>query len=250
MKLFLLLFIFPLMAFAEGIAIDGVSFAYRVPTRPNENSRIMVLFGGRNWEGEKTLKTYRFNELADKHNLFLLSPSFRDREYWEPEKWSGQCLRRAIAELEKQYHLKPQKLYFYGYSAGGQCTALFYDWMPERVAAWGVHACGVYPETIKNTSAPALITCGREDVERFQISRHFIYLYRENGGLLLWKPFPGSHELNSEALALARAWFDAILSGDKITEYGEDDTKQIKSNIDVEYRNPLYNDKIRELWLK
>lgn len=249
MRLLLLLFFFPILAFAEEITIDGIQFAYQVPAKHNENSAIMVLFGGRNWPGEKTLKTYEFNELSDKHHLFLISPSFKDREYWKPEKWSGKCLLRGVVELEKQYHLKPQKLYFYGYSAGGQCSALFYDWMPERVAAWGAHACGVYPATIKHVSAPALITCGREDAERFQISRHFIYRYRENGGSLLWKPFPGVHELNREALELVRAWFDSLLSSEKVTEYGEDDTKQNKTNIDIEYRNPLTS-KTKELWLK
>ena len=38
MRLLFLLFFFPIIAFAEGITIDGVSFAYRVPAKPNENS--------------------------------------------------------------------------------------------------------------------------------------------------------------------------------------------------------------------
>ena len=72
----------------------------------------MVLFGGRNWPGDKTLKTYDFNELADRHGLFLLSPSFRDRDYWEPEKWSGPLLKKAIRYLETRYKLNSRKLYF------------------------------------------------------------------------------------------------------------------------------------------
>ena len=59
-----------------------LEFAVRLPERITPQSRIMVLFGGRNWTGEKTLNTYHFDELADKHSLFLLSPSFRDRSYW------------------------------------------------------------------------------------------------------------------------------------------------------------------------
>lgn len=235
---------------ADFLKIDGMGFAYRVPPEYREDSQIMVLFGGRNWDGEKTLKAYGFDKLADKHRLFLLSPSFVNREYWEPGKWSGATLKKAMAKLEQRYKLKPQKCYFYGYSAGGQCAALFYGWMPERVAAWGVHACGVYPEQVKSASAPALISCGTEDAERFQISRQFAYRYREAGGALLWKIYAGGHELNPEALELARVWFDAIISGETAKEYGEDDTGQIKRGIDDEFRNPLYNEKIRELWLK
>ncbi len=240
----------PLGNRARELTINNISFACRVPKKYDENSRIMVLFGGRNWPGEKTLATFDFNQLADDHSLFLISPSFQDREYWEPALWSGRTLLAAVARLEKNYRLKPGKLYLYGYSAGGQCAALFYDWMPQRVAAWGAHGCGVYPESVRHVSTPALISCGIQDAERFQISRHFLYRYRENGGLLLWKPFPGGHELNPEALELARAWFDALLSGAEPEEFGEDDTMQIDRNIDVEFRNPLYNRTLRELWRK
>ena len=179
MKIFLsaLLFI-PISLFSEVIRLDGVDFHYRIPQKFNEKSKIMVLFGGRNWQGERTLKTYNFNALADKHRIFLLSPSFKDRDYWEPQVWSGRLLQKAIRQLEKRYKLQPQKVYFYGYSAGGQCTVLFYQWMPQKVAACGIHACGVYPEKIKYSQAPFLITCGTEDKERFQISRYFIYRYR------------------------------------------------------------------------
>ena len=245
------LFFMPILLSAEVIRLDGVDFHYRIPQKYDAKSKIMVLFGGRNWQGERTLKTYNFNALADKHRIFLLSPSFKDRDYWEPEKWSGKLLQKAIRQLEKRYNLQSQKVYFYGYSAGGQCTALFYQWMPDKVAACGIHACGVYPEKIKIAKAPFLITCGTEDKERFQISRHFIYCYRERGGLLLWKYLPNSgHELSKEALELAKVWFDDLLSGKKVIAYCEDDTRQIKQRIDTEFRNPLYSDKMRELWQK
>ena len=253
MKNLLLILLFTLLHFQCAAAqwtVDGIPFACRAPAHYDENSRILVLFGGRNWPGEKTLQTFDFNRLADRHSLFLLSPSFRDREYWEPERWSGRTLLAAVAKLEKTYRLNPQKIYLYGYSAGGQCSALFYDWMPDRVAAWAAHACGVYPFEIKHVSAPALITCGVRDSDRLRISRLFLYRYREAGGSLLWKTYPGGHELNPEALELARAWFDAILSGAEAGEFGEDDTMLIRKEIDPEFRNPLLSPRIRRLWLQ
>ena len=72
--LVLLLFLFGIVSGGE-IKTDGTSFIFRAPQKVSSNSRIMILFGGRNWTGEKTLNTYHFDELADKHSLFLLSPS-------------------------------------------------------------------------------------------------------------------------------------------------------------------------------
>ena len=249
------LFSFPLLLSAAVFQVDEIDFHFTPPPVNNGTARIMVLFGGRNWPGNKTLQTYRFDSLARKHNLILLSPSFRDRNYWDPEQWSGKTLKRAVAELVKQYHLKPHKLYFYGYSAGGQCSALFYAWMPGQVAAWGSHACGVYPPEIRVSSAPALLTCGMEDAERLAISRIFLYRYREHGGKLIWKIYPGGHELTGEVFALARTWFDDLLSNKVIRSYGEDDTGRIvpasaEKSIEVEFRNPLYSTGLQELWCK
>lgn len=235
---------------AETMKIGGVEFTFRVPAQYDAESPVFVLFGGRNWPGEKTLKAFGFDRLADRHRLFLLSPSFVDRDYWEPEKWSGKLLEQAVAELEKRYRLAPRKLYFYGYSAGGQCANLFYARMPNRVAAWGAHGCGVYFTAPVANPVPALITCGEEDVPRLAISRQFVYRYRESGGELLWKVFPSGHDLNRNALELARAWFDALLSGAKTIRYGEDDSFLVRNRIDPEFRNPLPSAEVEALWRK
>jgi hypothetical protein len=109
MKTFLSFLLFmPFLLVAEVIRLDGVDFHYRIPEKYNSKSKIMVLFGGRNWQGERTLKTYNFNALADKHCIFLLSPSFKDRDYWEPQVWSGKLLQKAIRQLEKCYNLQPR----------------------------------------------------------------------------------------------------------------------------------------------
>ncbi len=237
--------------FAGIIKIDGVEFHYRVPEKYGKIPPLMVLFGGRNWDGCKTLNTFKFNKLADKYGIFLLSPSFRDRDYWEPEAWSGKLLLQAVSALEKRFKVNFEKIYFYGYSAGGQCVALFQQWMPEKVAACGIHACGVYPAVIKSARIPVLITCGTEDSDRLRISRDFVYRYREQGGRLLWKYFPGAgHELSAAALEMAEIWFDDIISGKKVRHWGEDDTGQTGGEIEPEFRNPLYSEKLEELWRK
>lgn len=250
---FFLFILFSFISFAETFSVNGIEFAYRLPQKQNASTRIMVLFGGRNWKGENTLKAFNFNEFADKYNLILLSPSFKDNDYWEPEKWSGKTLKSAVKQLEEKYKLKPQKLLFYGYSAGGQCANLFYNYMHNQVEAWGLHACGVYPDTPIKRGVPALITCGINDAERIQISKKFVYKYRENGGELIWKTYQTGHELNKEALEIAKAFFTAILEKQKAKFIGEDDTLRAlpinkKSEIDLEFRNYLYSEELKKLW--
>ena len=235
---------------AGELKVAGVEFVYRAPGKYDEGAAVMVLFGGRNWEGAKTLKAFWFDGLADRYGVFLLSPSFSGNDYWEPAKGSGEILKKALRELEKRYRLKSPKLYFYGYSAGGQCANLYYAWMPERVAAWGAHGCGYFAGMLPEKPVPALVTCGTSDAERFNISRTFACRYRERGGELLWKFDSSGHELSAAALKLARAWFAAQMEGKKAVEYGEDDTGRIGGAIDPEYRNPLPTREIRELWVK
>jgi poly(3-hydroxybutyrate) depolymerase len=130
MKLPLLIFaIFLLFATANAETISfpiktdapenkELQFALRIPSSPMPNSRIMILFGGRNWQPDKTIKSYNFDKLADRHSLFLLSPGFKNDDYWQSEKWSGKALLDAVKYVREKYHLPDRKLFYYGYSAG------------------------------------------------------------------------------------------------------------------------------------
>ena len=99
---------------------------------------------------------------------------------------------------------------------------------------------------------PALVSCGVEDADRFAIGRTFACRYREAGGLLVWKPTRGGHELGAGALALAREFFAAIADGASCALWGEDDTRLLapREDIDGEYLNPLYNARVVDLWRK
>lgn len=241
--------------YADSIRVNDVDFVYRAPEKYDPESRIVVVFGGRDWTGDKTLKTCRFDALADKHGAFLLSPSFRGPKYWEPEIWSGKFLKSAVAELEKKYKLKPRKLLFYGYAEGGECAVRFYFWMPEKIRAWGVHDCTGYPGKPMRNPFPALITRGDGNQRLLEIEQRFIVRYRSAGGSLLRKIFPTTgRNWGPDSLELARLWLDAVLSEERVQEYGEDETLRVvpvsrKKDIEPEYRNPLYNSRIRDLWL-
>ena len=232
------------------IAVSGVEFLCRVPRKYDAASRVIVLFGGRGWPGAKTLKSFAFGPLADSEQAFLVSPSFSKGEYWRPETGTGAKLAKAVAELRRRYGLKDQALVLYGYSAGGQCAALFAQSKELSVAAWGAHGCGVYPEGVLASKVPALVTCGCGDEDRLRISRSFAMRYREAGGVLLLKPLEGGHEHGDDARAIAREWLKAVLAGGESWIWGEDDTMLVKERDDIEpeSRNPLYTRRLSELW--
>ena len=232
------------------MAVSGVEFICRVPRKYDAGSRIIVLFGGRGWPGAKTLREFGFGALADRERAFLVSPSFSKGEYWNPDTGTGRVLASALAELRRRYGLKDQQVVLYGYSAGGQCAALFAQSKELSVAAWGAHGCGVYPDGPVANKAPALLTCGFGDEERMRISKGFAARYREAGGLLLLKPLRGGHELGDDAKSIAREWLMAVLAGGESWIWGEDDTMRIteRDGIEVEFRNPLYTRRLAEMW--
>ena len=231
--------------------VDGVEFVCRRPRGYSAKSRIAVLFGGRNWPGDKTLRAFGFDGMADTNRLFLVAPSFSVGEYWRPEIGTGQTLRRAIDSIRRQLALEKRSVLMYGYSAGGQCAALFSAFMKGEVAAWGAHGCGVYPDADLAPQPPSLITCGEGDAERLSICRQFAYRRRESGGLVLLRIFDCGHELDPAALALARAWLSAF-AGESlpIRAWGEDDTCRVLpvTRIDREFRNPIHTQEIERLW--
>ncbi|MDD5698847.1 MAG: hypothetical protein PHH77_09560 [Victivallaceae bacterium] len=240
-----------------------VKMALRIPAgfspKTAPECRIMVLFGGRNWPGAATLKRYDFAELADKFRLFLLAPGFVDDEYWYPQKWSGPALLQAIKMINIKYGLNEnRKIIYLGYSAGGQCAVLFYHWKPEIVKMWGVYACGVWfePEPCVSRAAPAIITCGEYDRERYSASERFVRRARECGYSIVWRSYPADHGLSSEALALAGSFFAALLAGKFTAAYIGDDQEmnfypagsRDARNIEVEYRNRLPSRDFAEQW--
>lgn len=230
----------------------------RQPAKYTPDSRIMVLFGGRNWDGAKAIDAYGFGKLADRYGIFLVSPSFKDDDYWEPEKWSGTAMLDALTLLRQRFGLKGDtKLFYYGYSAGGQCANLFYHWKPEIVEAWGAHACGVWfnLETA-GAPCPALITCGENDEDRFLLSSKFARDAREKGYPVIWRGYPGEHELNAGSLRLAELFFEDIAAGRRTAVYVGDDqtmnyyqaTSRNGADIEPEYRNIFFSLKLAECW--
>lgn len=102
-------------------------FRCRVPARYDQASkvkyRLLVYFGGRNTTGEHEAKNPTWANWCDKNEVFLIVPSYKNDNYWEPQKWSGKALLEAIAQLKKKYpNICDDKLLFYGYSAGAQCA--------------------------------------------------------------------------------------------------------------------------------
>ena len=191
-----------------------VAVYYRVPkgydAARQESYRVLVIFGGRNATGQQDATgRLGWGEWADEHGVFLVCPGFKDDNYWEPRAWSGKALTGALALIGKQYKICQSKLFFYGYSAGSQCSNLFPAWKPDLTRAWVSHACGYFhnPGTMMR-GVPGLVTCGDADATRYIISRRFVEGCRKYGVDVIWRSYPNHpHDVPPNSLELARAFF-------------------------------------------
>lgn len=149
------------------------TFRCRVPTQYDQSSkvkyRLLVYFGGRNTTGEHEVKNPTWTNWCDKNGVFLIVPSYKNDNYWKPQKWSGKALLEAIAQLKKKYpNICDDKLLFYGYSAGAQCSNLFPAWIPTKTRAYVSHACGVFHKpSDKMKGVAGLLTCGTNETYLF-----------------------------------------------------------------------------------
>lgn len=69
------------------------TFRCRIPAKYDKSSvakyRLLIYFGGRNTTGENEVKSKSWGNWCDKNDVFLIVPSYRNDNYWEPQKWSG-----------------------------------------------------------------------------------------------------------------------------------------------------------------
>ena len=192
-----------------------VQFNYREPANYDitlkSKYRLLIYFGGRNTTGENEVKSKSWGNWCDKNGVFLIVPSYKNDNYWEPQKWSGKALLEAITQLQKKYpNICDDKLLFYGYSAGAQCSNLFPAWIPERSRAYVSHACGVFHKPSERMKKVfGLITCGDADRQRLIINHRFIEDYRKLGVNILWKSFPNHpHDVPVGSTYLAQAFLE------------------------------------------
>lgn len=190
-----------------------VEIFYRVPANYDSKAkrlyRVLVLFGGRNGSGKNIVGNgFGFGAWADQNDIFLVSPTFKDDKYWEPEKWSGKALFDGLKEIKKKYNICDKKIMYYGFSAGSQCSNLFPAWRPESCVAWVSHGCGVFHSPgRKMVNCPGLVTCGDADIMRYILTRRFVDACRKLNLNILWKSYPNlPHEVPKESSDLARVF--------------------------------------------
>jgi hypothetical protein len=190
-----------------------LKFYYRVPSGYDPKSRqlyrVLVIFGGRNTSGQsEAAGAFGFASWADEHGVFLVGPGFKDDNYWQPERWSGNALFIALKQIKTKYNICDKKIMYYGYSAGSQASNLFPAWKPESCTAWVSHACGVFHTPSKRMmNSPGLVTCGDADIERYILTRNFVSESRKRGLSIIWKSYPNlPHEVPKETSDLAQAF--------------------------------------------
>ena len=192
-----------------------VTIYYRVPSnydcKGKKIHRVLVIFGGRNNSGKEEARgRLGWGKWADENGIFLVSPGFKNDEYWQPDKWSGRALFTALGLIKKKYRICDTKLLYYGYSGGAQCSNLFPAWRPGCTRAWVSHASGVFHDpSPKMRSVPGLVTCGDADLQRYIISRKFVEDSRLKGVNIIWKSYPNHpHDVPPDSLNLARSFLE------------------------------------------
>ena len=223
MKVLALLLLFAGQVFAAKPVIDCVEVKtrakenalvkvwYRVPRNYDVNgkglSRVLILFGGRNCNGKPEVSgKLGWTGWADLNGVFLVAPTLKDDNYWEPEKWSGRAMQDALAQIAAKYRIATSGLLYYGYSAGSQASNLFPAWRPDLCRAYVSHACGVFhTPTGRMRNVQGLVTCGDADTARYVISRQFVEKYRSLGISVIWKSFPNHpHDVPPGSVRLAK----------------------------------------------
>lgn len=229
-------------------SFNGIKVVERIPFRVLDDSRIVVLLGGKGWDGAKTVAEFGLGGWADEMGWILVAPPVSRGSEDECAPMAD-AVASAVDSVRGEYGLRQYPVFMFGYSAGGQLAAMMQEAKPQMFAAWGVYGCGVYPEK-PSAKLPAFVACGTGDAERLRISRDFVYDYRDAGGEMLWKYVDSGHELDRGVLHLACEFFAAVSTGATPVWWGEDDTMQIDSFEDIspEFRNPLYTDSIRRMW--
>ena len=76
-----------------------VHYIFTIPGGSKTKYRLLIYFGGRNTTGENEIKNPVWTNWCDKNRIFLIVPSYKDDNYWEPQKWSGKALLEAVAQL-------------------------------------------------------------------------------------------------------------------------------------------------------
>ncbi len=191
------------------------NFHYRIPAGYDHSTkikyRVLIYFGGRNTTGKREIKDATWSDWCDKNGIVLIVPSYKNDNYWEPQRWSGMALLEAVARLKKMYpNICDDKFLYYGYSAGAQCSNLFPAWMPQKSRAYVSHACGVFHKpNVRMKNVAGLLTCGDADRRRLIINHRFIGTYRNLGINILWKSFPNHpHDVPTGSIYLAQAFLE------------------------------------------
>ncbi len=216
---------------------ENILIWYRIPKnydpKKDTNYRVLILFGGRNNSGKDELKKLGWAQWADQNDIFLVSPTFIDDEYWDPKPWSGNALYKGLSKIKQSYNICTTKLLYYGYSAGSQASNLFPAWKPGTCRAWVSHACGIFHTPNRRMhNVPGLVTCGDADKARYIISRNFVEECRKIGVNIIWKSFPNHpHDVPADSIKLAKAfllYYHELHRSDLTGTYGNNNVKEEK----------------------
>jgi hypothetical protein len=161
-----------------------------------------------------------WQRLATKWHCALLGCQLQNDGYWVAGGWSGATLLLSLNEFGRQSghpELANARLAFWGHSAGGQFSASFVDWQPNRVITFvanrGSFDCN--PNGLSHR-VPALWIAGEKDREDTNADLTNIFTAGRRLGApwaFALEPNVGHEIVGSKTLGIA--YIDAVFrSGD------------------------------------
>jgi len=185
-------------------------------------SGIVVLVPPSQSDGRDMVRYPKWQEFATKHNLALVGCYFQDDVPSGIEKYcdmrnsgSGRSLLNYLFE----YDLGGQKLFLWGFSAGGQFNYEFACNYPHDVAAFVVNKGGIYYTALaskETRQVPGMFFVGKEDSPWRQAIVRGIYAVNKACGAkwVLINEDCGHSECKSEEISIG--FFESILQQESV----------------------------------
>jgi polyhydroxybutyrate depolymerase len=168
---------------AGALQADGLTRRYQlyVPRQRAANAPLLVLLHGSRMTGEGLRRAtgYAFDRLADEHGFVAVYPDGYKRR-WNDCRGGGRYparrmqlddvgfLLRLVDDLQASAGIDPQRVFFAGYSGGGQLAFRLALERPERVAGIAAFSANLPSEenwvcSFGSKPVPTLLINGTED---------------------------------------------------------------------------------------
>lgn len=200
---------------------DIAEFRMWVPQENTNLKAVLVLLTSYNGSALGLANSPEWQAYAEKERLAICTVNFKSLEnggnYAQAGSGSGQALIDAIDQITTKHAISQLSKLPYlmrGYSAGGNFSYSFSNFMPEKVVGLVSIRGGQLETTTKNRTIPGLVLTGElEGAQRNEYLKGIVLDKRNDGGLWSFAIEPDATHFNDlrPSDALTKVFFSSIL---------------------------------------